>query len=100
MSTPEKDQDQNAEKINKVRHDYWTKNLRLIGLCLVAWFMASIGFSILLRPALSDIKIGGTDIGFWFAQQGSILSFVVIIFFYAWRMNKIDHEFNVDDDNE
>ena len=98
MSTLKEDQNQKADNIEKTRHDYWSKNLRLIGLCLAAWFMASIGFSILLRPALSGIEVGGTDLGFWFAQQGSILSFVVIIFFYAWRMNKIDHEFNVDDD--
>jgi putative solute:sodium symporter small subunit len=50
-----------------------------------------------LRPALSGIAIGGTDLGFWFAQQGSILVFIVLIFFYAWRMNKIDAEHGVDE---
>ena len=78
--------------------EYWSKNLKLIGVCLVVWGFVSFGFAILLRPLLSSIEIGGTDLGFWFAQQGSILCFLAIIFFYAWRMNKIDHEYNVDDD--
>lgn len=77
---------------------YWSQNLKLIGGCLVVWFTVSFGFAIILRPYLADIKIGGTDLGFWFAQQGSILFFLAIIFFYAWRMNKIDHDHNVDDD--
>ena len=78
--------------------EYWSKNLKLIVFCLVIWGVVSFGFAILLRPLLSGIEIGGTDLGFWFAQQGSILCFLAIIFFYAWRMNKIDHEYNVDDD--
>lgn len=78
--------------------EYWTKNLKLIGGCLVVWFLASFGAAILFRPFFADIKIGGTDLGFWFAQQGSIFCFLVVIFFYAWRMNKLDHEYNVDDE--
>lgn len=74
---------------------YWSENLRLIFGCLIVWLTVSIGFSILFRPALSGIKIGGTDLGFWFAQQGSILCFLAIIFFYAWRMNKLDKKYDV-----
>ena len=77
---------------------YWQANLRLIIICLVIWALCSFGFGILLRPLLSGIAVGGTDLGFWFAQQGSILVFLVLIFFYAWRMNKLDAEFGVDEE--
>ena len=76
---------------------YWAANVRVILISLVIWFVFSYGAGILLRPALSGIAIGGTDPGFWFAQQGSILVFIVLIFFYAWRMNKIDAEHGVDE---
>jgi putative solute:sodium symporter small subunit len=80
------------------RNAYWSANLRIITISLVIWFIVSFGFGILLRPMLSGIAVGGTDLGFWFAQQGSILVFLVLIFFYAWRMNKIDREFGVDEE--
>ena len=77
---------------------YWSANLRLITICLIIWALVSFGFGILLRPLLSGIAIGGTDLGFWFAQQGSILVFLALIFFYAWRMNKLDAEYGVDEE--
>ena len=77
---------------------YWKANLRLITICLVIWALVSFGFGIILRPLLSGISIGGTDLGFWFAQQGSILVFLVLIFFYAWRMNKLDRQYGVDEE--
>jgi putative solute:sodium symporter small subunit len=64
---------------------------------LVIWALASYGFGILLRPLVAGIEVGGTDLGFWFAQQGSILVFLVLIFFYAFRMNSIDKKFGVDE---
>ncbi|SPH16856.1 hypothetical protein DEA8626_00370 [Defluviimonas aquaemixtae] len=76
---------------------YWKANIRLIQICLVIWALVSFGFGILLRPMLMGIKVGGTDLGFWFAQQGSILVFLVLIFFYAWRMNKLDREHGVEE---
>ena len=76
---------------------YWSAHLRLVTFCLVIWALASYGFAILLRPLLSGIAVGGTDLGFWFAQQGSILVFLVLIFFYAIRMNKIDKDHGVDE---
>jgi putative solute:sodium symporter small subunit len=76
---------------------YWSANIRIIMVCMVIWFVASFGFGILLRPMLSGIAVGGTDLGFWFAQQGSILAFLVLIFFYAWRMNKLDAEHGVEE---
>ncbi|MGP9834050.1 DUF4212 domain-containing protein [Marinobacter sp. NSM] len=75
--------------------NYWKANLRLIFGSLIIWALVSYGFAILLRPMLAGIPVGGTDLGFWFAQQGSILTFIVLIFFYAWRMNKIDEQFGV-----
>ena len=74
---------------------YWRANVRLILGSLFIWALCSYGFGILLRPLLAGIKIGGTDLGFWFAQQGSIITFIAIIFFYSWRMNKLDEEFGV-----
>ncbi|MBC7145201.1 MAG: DUF4212 domain-containing protein [Thioclava marina] len=76
---------------------YWKANIRTIQLFLVIWFVCSFGFGILLRPMLAGIKVGGTDLGFWFAQQGSILVFLVLIFAYAWRMNKLDREHGVEE---
>jgi putative solute:sodium symporter small subunit len=76
---------------------YWAANKRIIGISLVIWFVVSFGFGILLRPMLSGIAIGGTDLGFWFAQQGSILVFLVLIFVYAAKMNKLDKEHGVDE---
>jgi putative solute:sodium symporter small subunit len=76
---------------------YWKANLRLMGWCLLVWALASFGFGILLRPLISGIQFGGTDLGFWFAQQGSILVFLALIFFYAWRMNQLDKKFGVEE---
>ena len=76
---------------------YWKANIRMIQLFLVIWFVVSFGFGIILRPMLMGIAVGGTDLGFWFAQQGSILVFLVLIFVYAWRMNKLDKEHGVEE---
>ncbi len=78
---------------------YWQANIRLVIGCLVVWFTVSFGFGILLVEQLNSIRIlGGYPLGFWFAQQGSIYTFVALIFFYAWRMNKLDRKFNVHED--
>ncbi|UTO05823.1 DUF4212 domain-containing protein [Moraxella sp. FZLJ2107] len=83
------------------QHDaqgYWKANVRLIVLCLVLWLLCSHGFAIWLRPMLAGIQVGGSDLGFWFGQQGSMIVFILLIFFYAWRMGKIDKEFGVTED--
>ena len=77
---------------------YWQANVRLIIWSLVIWAVVSFGFGILLRPLLKGISVGGTDLGFWFAQQGSILVFLVLIFFYAFRMNRLDRHYGVDEE--
>ena len=76
---------------------YWSANLRLITFCMSVWALVSYGFGILLRPLLSGISIGGTDLGFWFAQQGALLTFIVLIFFYSWRMNRLDKKFGLEE---
>ena len=76
---------------------YWRANVRIIWICMAIWAMVSYGFGILLRPLVSGIKVGGADLGFWFAQQGSILVFIVLIFWYAWRMNRLDAEHGVEE---
>ncbi|WPL15953.1 putative solute:sodium symporter small subunit [Thiorhodovibrio winogradskyi] len=79
------------------RADYWTANLKLLAILLVIWFIVSFGFGILLAPALNAVSLGGYPLGFWFAQQGSIYVFMVLIFVYANRMNKLDKQFGVDE---
>ena len=74
---------------------YWQKNLRLIFRCLVIWFVVSYGFGLLLVEPLNAIRLGGYKLGFWFAQQGSIYVFCVLVFYYAWAMNKLDKEFDI-----
>lgn len=76
---------------------YWSANLRLIFGSLVIWALCSYGFGIILRPMLSGIMIGGADLGFFFAQQGSIYVFIALIFFYRWKMNKLDKQFGLEE---
>ncbi len=79
------------------RSNYWKANLKIVFGCLVVWFVVSYGFGILLVTPLNNIQIGGYKLGFWFANQGSIYTFVALIFFYAWRMGKLDKEFGVEE---
>ncbi len=78
--------------------EYWKANLRLLTICLIVWFVVSYGFGIILVEPLNAIMIGGYPLGFWFAQQGSIYTFVALIFFYAWKMGKLDRQFGVHED--
>ncbi len=77
---------------------YWKRNLSLMVRLLIIWFVVSYGFGILLVDVLNQIQIGGYKLGFWFAQQGSIYVFVVLIFYYAKKMGDLDREFGVDED--
>jgi putative solute:sodium symporter small subunit len=74
---------------------YWRTNLRYLGILLSIWFIVSYGFGILLVDTLDAYRIGGFKLGFWFAQQGSIYVFVVLIFVYTWLMNRLDAQHNV-----
>lgn len=77
--------------------EYWSRNLGIIVPCLVVWALVSLGAGIVFAPILNGIHLGGYPLGFWFAQQGAIYIFIILIFFYAWRMNKLDREFDVDE---
>ena len=79
------------------RSPYWRANLRLVAVCLIIWFVVSFGFGIVLVEPLNTIRLGGFKLGFWFAQQGATYTFVVLIFFYAWRMRKLDQRYGVDE---
>ena len=74
---------------------YWRENLRLIYILLTIWAAVSFGCSILFIEQLNKVSIGQLPLGFWFAQQGSIYVFVVLIFVYAWRMDKLDKKYGV-----
>ena len=80
------------------KSEYWRANIRLVIGCLVVWFVVSYVCGIFLVDALNGIRLGGYKLGFWFAQQGSIYTFVALIFFYAWRMNQLDRKFGVQED--
>jgi len=77
---------------------YWKANLKLVAGCLSVWFVVSYLFGIILVDQLNTISVGGYKLGFWFAQQGSIYVFVILIFFYAHRMNRLDRQFGVHED--
>jgi len=72
---------------------YWRANLTWVGILLAIWFIVSYGFGILLVDQLDAIRLGGFKLGFWFAQQGSIYTFVVLIAVYVVVMNRLDKKF-------
>jgi len=76
---------------------YWSENLRLIFICLAIWFVVSYGFGLLLVEPLNAIRLGGYKLGFWFAQQGSIYTFVGLVFWYSAKMNQLDKKYNVEE---
>ena len=80
-------------KINNSQK-YWRANLGIVFLFLLFWFLSSFGAGILFSDYLDKIKIGGFNLGFWFAQQGSIIVFVFLIIIYCILMNKLDEKFN------
>ena len=77
------------------RQEYWRRNLRLMAVLLTIWALVSFGAGILFVEPLNAIVIGGVPLGFWFAQQGSIIVFVVLIAVYVWRMDKLDEEYGI-----
>lgn len=77
---------------------YWKKNLQTLSILLLIWFVISFGCGILWVEELNAYRMGGFKLGFWFAQQGSIYGFVVLIFVYVVRMNRLDREFKVNED--
>ena len=79
-----------------LKKKYWKKNLKYLSILLSIWFLVSFIFGILLVDELNTIRLGGFKLGFWFAQQGSIYVFVILIFVYIRLMNRLDKEFEFD----
>jgi putative solute:sodium symporter small subunit len=79
---------------------YWKKNLKYLAILLSIWFLVSFVFGILLVDELNRIRMGGFKLGFWFAQQGAIYVFVLLIFVYIRLMNKLDKEFGFNEEDE
>ena len=77
---------------------YWKTNLKYLLVLLSIWFVVSYGFGILLVDQLNEYRIGGAKLGFWFAQQGSIYVFVILIFVYVWLMNRLDRKHGMAED--
>ena len=75
---------------------YWRKNLQYLTILLSIWFIVSYGCGILWVDQLNQIRIGGFKLGFWFAQQGAIYVFVILIFVYVWLMNRLDKDYQAD----
>ena len=84
--------------MDKSGEAYWKATLTLIAQVLVVWFFVSFGCGILFADALNSMSLGGYPLGFWFAQQGSMYVFVILIFVYKWRMGQIDEQFDVHED--
>ncbi|MDG0968980.1 MAG: DUF4212 domain-containing protein [Porticoccaceae bacterium] len=91
---PQPDPTQNSNQQQR----YWQANLRLLGKLLAVWFVVSFGFGIILADWLDQFSIAGFKLGFWFAQQGAIYIFVILIFVYARQMKSLDKQFGVSDE--
>ena len=75
--------------------NYWKANLLILSIILFIWFVVSFGFGIIWSESLDEIKIWGFKLGFWFAQQGSIYTFVLLIFYYVYEIDRIDRRHGV-----
>lgn len=87
-----------AFKSEEDANAYWKENLSLVIKLFVVWFVVSFGFGILLVDVLNSIPLGGYKLGFWFAQQGAIYTFVTLILVYTIKMGQLDRKYGVDDE--
>ncbi len=83
--------------MDQSKKKYWAQNLKYLAWLLSIWFIVSFGAGILFADQLNAFKLGGYPLGFWFAQQGSIYIFVILIFVYVYLMNKLDKKFDVNE---
>lgn len=90
------DDHQDKQPENQRTGRYWRANLQLLAILLLIWFGVSFGLGILFVERLNEIHVAGFPLGFWFAQQGSIYVFIVLIWVYARRMDRIDRDHGVD----
>ncbi len=89
------DKESNAGPTREQAQAYWRASVRLIIVLLIIWFAVSYGAGILFRSFLDQFSIGGAPLGFWFAQQGAIYVFVILIFYYCFAMNRLERKFNI-----
>jgi putative solute:sodium symporter small subunit len=87
-----------ANMTKEQAREYWRRNRQLMVKLLLVWFTVSFGCGILFVETLNQIQIAGYKLGFWFAQQGAIYVFVILIFYYARKMAALDREFGIDED--
>ena len=85
--------------MNNKNREYWNANLKIVSILLIIWCFVSFGFGILFSDFLDQIKIGGFKLGFWFAQQGSIYIFVILIFVYVYLMQKLEKKNSQEEDS-
>jgi len=85
------------QKAEEKQRAYWSDNLKLLGILMSIWFIVSFGAGILFRSWLDQFSIGGYPLGFWFAQQGSIYVFIILIFTYTIRIRAIERKYGLDD---
>lgn len=85
------------QKNEEAAQRYWKENLRYLAILLAIWFLASYGAGILFADALNSFRLAGFRLGFWFAHQGAIYVFVILIFVYIWLMNKLDKKYGYDE---
>lgn len=76
---------------------YWKENIKYVLILLAIWFLVSYGAGIIFKDTLNSIRLGGFKLGFWFAQQGSMYVFVILIFVYVRLMNKLDKKYGYDE---
>ena len=84
--------------MNNKNQKYWKSNLKIVFSLLIIWFVSSFGFGILFSDYLDQFQLGGFKLGFWFAQQGSIYVFVILIFLYVWLMRRLDKRLSEEED--
>jgi|TARA_B100000073_G_C23489865_1_gene475152 putative solute:sodium symporter small subunit len=84
--------------MNNKNQKYWKSNLKIVFSLLIIWFVSSFGFGILFSDYLDQFQLGGFKLGFWFAQQGSIYVFVILIFLYVWLMKRLDKRLSEEED--
>jgi len=86
-----------AERQEQNKKAYWSANIKLLSILMAIWFIISFGAGIIFRPFLDQYMLGGYPLGFWFAQQGSIYGFILLILVYIIRMRKIERQYDLDD---
>lgn len=78
--------------------DYWRANLKLMAVLLAIWFIVSFGAGVIFADFLNQFRFFGFKLGFFFAQQGAMYVFVLLIFYYAWKMNRLERQYQVDEE--